>query len=251
MVDDSQMNEAILYDFNAGDLRPPLNVYFSGFNVAEALEGQNMMRDFSAPFLLVEDPRILGGSFYTGSSSLQKQIVALIVTKLKLLGFTSDDLILSGLSMGTYAALYFSTKLTPHAVIVGKPLANIGTIAANGRINRPDDFKTAFDILLALTGNVNKDAVKQANDDFWNSFRTGNYTNSKFVIGHMNDDDYDSQTTEELIKFLRSNYPRTPVIQKGLIGRHNDNTSGIVNWFIHQYKNVLQNDFDRKLARDS
>ena len=35
----------------------------------------------------------------------------------------------------------------PCAVIVGKPLANIGTIAKRGRLDAPGVFNTSYDIL--------------------------------------------------------------------------------------------------------
>ena len=31
---------------------------------------------------------------------------------------------------------------------------------------------------------------------------------------------------------------------KGLHGRHNDNTPGIVGWFVNQYYDIMGNDFD-------
>ena len=38
--------------------------------------------------------------------------------------------------MGSFGALYYSGKLKPKAIIVGKPLVNMGTIAANMRLVR-------------------------------------------------------------------------------------------------------------------
>ena len=35
------------------------------------------------------------------------------------------------------------------------------------------------------------------------------------------------------------------VYGKGLHGRHNDNTGGIVNWFLDQYATILAEDFGR------
>ena len=40
------------------------------------------------------------------------------------------------------------------AVIVGKPLANIGTIAKRGRLDAPGVFNTSYDILRHQTGGV-------------------------------------------------------------------------------------------------
>ena len=125
LVDDNNFHEELGYYFNAADLKPPLNVYFSGWRPKESYEGRWMMGGLGSPFILVFDPRIIGGSFYRGGT-LEKQLVDMIHEKLDELGFTTDQLNLSGLSMGTYASFYYSTMLKPHSLVVGKPLAGIG-----------------------------------------------------------------------------------------------------------------------------
>ena len=76
----------------------------------------------------------------------------MIQNALDFLGFKHDELILSGLSMGSFGALYYAAQLEPAAVVVGKPLLNIGTIADNMKLLRPNEFGTANDVLLANTG---------------------------------------------------------------------------------------------------
>ena len=65
---------------------------------------------------------------------------------------TSKELILSGLSMGTFPSLYYGAAFEPHAVILGKPLANLGTIARRGRLDAPGVANLAFDCLIHHTG---------------------------------------------------------------------------------------------------
>ena len=48
---DSQRQEFIYY-FHPGDMKPPLNVYFSGYRTAEGFEGYYMMKRMNAPFYL-------------------------------------------------------------------------------------------------------------------------------------------------------------------------------------------------------
>ncbi|XHB95377.1 accessory Sec system protein Asp2 [Lactococcus garvieae] len=50
---------------------------------------------------------------------LERQLIEIIQRYLQELHFTSDQLILSGLSMGTYGALYYASELSPGYVIVG------------------------------------------------------------------------------------------------------------------------------------
>ena len=54
--------------------------------------------------------------------------------------------------MGSFGALYYATVLEPAAVIIGKPLINIGTIANNMKLLRPNEFGTANDVLLTNEG---------------------------------------------------------------------------------------------------
>ena len=66
---------------------------------------------------------------------------------MKELGFTRDQVILSGISMGSFGALYYGCDIMPHAMILGKPLASIGDVAANERLRRPGGFPTSLDVV--------------------------------------------------------------------------------------------------------
>ena len=74
------------------------------------------------------------------------------------LGFSSDQVILSGLSMGTFGALYYGCDISPHSIILGKPLASIGNVASNEKHLRPGGFPTSLDVLKYLGGELDKDA---------------------------------------------------------------------------------------------
>ena len=60
----------------------------------------------------------------------------------------------------------------------------------------------------------------------------------------MIEDDYDRDAYESLLFHLRSG--GVQVYGKGIHGRHNDNSAGIVNWFSSQLKQILREDFQRK-----
>jgi accessory secretory protein Asp2 len=245
MVDDQSMNEQLYYYFDPGDFKPPLVVYFSGFRLALGVEGANMMRALEAPALIFGEQRILGGSFYVGSKKFEQEIVRIIQTTLKKLGFTANQLVLSGLSMGTYASLYYSSYLNPEWVVVGKPLTKLGDIAANERINRPDAFPTSLDVLLKLTGGISNENIEQANNIFWDSFRSHDHSKTNFVIAYMKEDDYDRNAFDDLYRYLHQNSPKSRIIHKGLTGRHNDDTNGIVEWFLMQIRNILTSKYGR------
>ncbi len=237
--------EEIFYYFDPGDMKPPLNVYFSGYKTMQGFEGYYMMRKMGCPFLLIAEPRLEGGCFYMGEEEYETAMVDIIKEHLEKLGFTNEDLILSGLSMGTYGALYYGCDLLPHAMILGKPLANIGNVALNERLHRPGGFPTSLDMLHYIAGNTDAEAIQALNDRFWNKFRAADFKKSKFVVAYMIEDDYDMTAYNNLISNLKSE--GVQVYGKGIHGRHNDATGPIASWFKSQYEQILTNDFSRRI----
>jgi len=238
----SDREEAFCY-FEPGDLNPPLCVYFSGYKTLEGFEGYNMMKKMGCPFLLITESRLEGGAFYMGSAKYEQIYTDMIQKYMDELGFTNDQVVLSGLSMGTYGALYYGCDIRPYAVILGKPLASVGDVAANERYHRPGVFPTSLDVLRYQCGNLGEEAVQALNAKFWDKFEGVDWGNTRFIISYMLEDDYDANAYQMLISHIQSE--GASVYGKGLRGRHNDNTGGIVNWFLDHYKKVLDEDFGR------
>ncbi|OLS10145.1 accessory Sec system protein Asp2 [Lacticaseibacillus casei] len=235
----------LLSYFDAGDLKPPLSVYFSGYRSAEGFEGNFMMKAIRNPFLLFSDARLEGGAFYLGDPQLENQVVEMIQATLKRLGFRPDELILSGLSMGTLGALYYGAKLDPRAILVGKPLINLGTIAENGRVRRSADFATAFDMLMMFNGSATHESAEKINQRIWRTISGGKFDHTFFAIAHMLDDDYEHHAFDEIVKWLNRRQQHNRVLHIGLHGRHNDNTNEVNAWFLRQYHMILTQEFGR------
>jgi len=240
----SRREEAFCY-FDPGDLKPPLNVYFSGYKTLEGFEGYFMVKALGCPFLLIAEPRLEGGSFYMGTEEYEQIYVDMIRKHMKELGFTPDQVILSGLSMGTFGALYYGCDIRPHAMIVGKPLASIGNVAANEKHLRPGGFPTSLDILRFQCGGSGEECVEKLNEKFWNKFEKTDWGSSKFVVAYMIEDDYDADAYATMLSRLRSD--GVQAYGKGIHGRHNDDTTGIINWFLNQYRKILREDFGRRM----
>ena len=238
-----ESRDEINYFFHPGDFKPPLAVYFSGFRPAEGFEGYWMMKNLGCPFLLFSDPRLEGGAFYLGSQELENKIKETIQYYLDYLGLTSKDLILSGLSMGTFPSLYYGATFEPRAVIVGKPLANIGTIARRGRLEAPGVFYSAFDVLRHQTGGVNSQHMEDLDQTFWNVFKKADFTQTTFGLSYMKDEDMDNKAYNQLVEHLC--YTGAKILSKGTDGRHNDDTNTNVAWFLHFYRMILESDFGR------
>lgn len=235
--------QEFIYYFHPGDYKPPLNVYFSGYRTSEGFEGFYMMKRMGAPFILIGDPRIEGGAFYLGTDDYEKAIKDVIQNALNTLGFNNDQLILSGLSMGSFGALYYATELQPASVIIGKPLINVGSIADNMKLIRPNEFGTALDILRSNEGGISKDAINNLNQKFWKKLKTSDLRRTSFAIAYMEHDDYDTNAFHDLLPVLTEQQAR--VVSRSVPGRHNDDSTTITNWFLNFYNLVMEKRFGR------
>lgn len=229
--------EELFTYFDPGDLEPPLCVYFSGYKTMEGFEGYYMMRRLGCPFLLVSDPRLEGGDFYLGED-YGRLVLDAVHEALDYLGIPERDVVLSGLSMGTFAALYYATMIPCADVIVGKPLLSLGNVAANERLRRPAVFPTSLDVLRKECGGLGEDAVARLNRSFWDRFDKTDWSGRTIFAAYMIEDDYDGDAYPRLLSHVRGSGAR--VIGKGLHGRHNDDTAGVVAWFKAQYLRVLR-----------
>lgn len=234
---DAERDE-LFYYFEPGDLTPPLNVYFAGYQQRTGFEGYFMMKRMGKPFILFADPRLEGGSFYLGSQQYEQQIQFILKTTLEKLGFKPEDLILSGLSMGTTGALYYGSKVGPTAVIVGKPLVNLGTIAQNNMLHRANEFDTSLDLLLKLRKEVSSEQAKALNAQMLATLKDSKLAQSQLALAYMREDDYDDQAFHDLVEVLPSDEGK--IIGHGYTGRHNDESSKIVRWYLQQYEASLQ-----------
>lgn len=234
--------EEVFYYFDPGNLLPPLNVYFSGYKTNEGFEGYGIMRRMGHPFLLIAEARLEGGAAYIGSEEYESAIEQAIRDHMEELGFQASEVIMSGISMGSFGALYYGCRIQPYAIVVGKPLVSFGDIAENERINRPGGFPTSLDLLHKFCGNLSKDAVRRLNDKFWNVFDGTQWHNTQLALAYMIEDDYDKTVYEKLQSHLKGTGVK--IYGKGLHGRHNDNTAGIIDWFLNQFHRIVQDDFE-------
>ncbi|MGN1022618.1 MAG: accessory Sec system protein Asp2 [Lachnospiraceae bacterium] len=231
--------EAAVY-FEPGDVKPPLCVYFSGYRRAEGFEGLNMMRRMGAPILMFTDMALEGGAFYLGDPDFEESIRSAIRSTLESLHFSEDQLILSGISMGSSGAVYYGADFHPHALIVGKPLLNLGSIAANERLLRPGGFPTSLDILQRFAGS---DGVEKLNHRVFDKVDKADWEGTEAAVSYMAQDDYDPTAYQDLLSHLRGKH--ATIYGKRITGRHNDNTNAVVEWFVSQYRRILREDFAR------
>ena len=236
--------EEIAYYFNPGDLRPPLNVYFSGARSLEGFEAYPTFRKLHTPTILFTDPRLEVGQFYT-TPEMESQIKNVINNVLKKLGFDQSQLIMNGISMGTYPAIRLGSQLGAYMINVAKPIANLGLVARRGRLERPNEFETIYDIDHRLIASFDDSVLDELDEYFWDVFNQQDLTQTRLFIGYMADDDYDNQAIEKL--------KRSPAVRKakqfaykGFPGHHNDSQE-VNKWFLNRLKHVLKDDFNREV----
>ena len=239
------------YYFNPGDLKPPLNVYFSGYRTAEGFEAFYMMRSFGAPFLLFADPRLEGTGFYLGSPEFEAQIKDRIKQTLDWLGFDHHQLNTSGLSAGTFGALYYGSQLGAHSIIIGKPLANLGDVAQKEQSVRYGGFPTSLDVANLHTSREvqragRKAIVKAMNQRFWQVFDQADLDETQLMLTYMRQDDYDDKTYHDMLAHLATTGKHPYLISRGLNGHHNDGAAETVIWFKKQYLTMMERDFNRR-----
>ncbi|MCD7131459.1 accessory Sec system protein Asp2 [Limosilactobacillus balticus] len=232
---DSVTGEDIAYYFNPGDLRPPLHVYFSGARGLEGFEAYPLFRRNHTPALLFTDPRLAVGQFYTGEK-IESQIKTTIIRTLRKLGFSRQQLVLNGISMGTYPAIKLGAQLSPYAINVAKPTVNLGQVALRARLERPDEFDTIFDIDRQLVSSLNSEQLEQLDMDFWDLINQNDLTKTRLYVGYMKNDDYDNLAIKRMQENAVIQNARL-FVSKGFPGRHNDNHA-VVQWFVSRLTEI-------------
>lgn len=227
--------EDIPYYFNPGDLRPPLHVYFSGARGLEGFEAYPLFRRNHTPALLFTDPRLAVGQFYTGEA-IESQIKDTIIVTLKKLGFDRQQLVLNGISMGTYPAIKLGAQLSPYAINVAKPTVNLGQAALRARLERPDEFDTIFDIDRQLVASLTSEQLEQLDMDFWNLMNQNDLTKTRIYVGYMKNDDYDNLAMKKMQENSAIQSAQL-FVSKGFPGRHNDNRA-VVQWFVSRLTEI-------------
>ena len=63
------------------------------------------------------------------------------------------------------------------------------------------------------------------------------------ALAYMRDDDYDQKAYSDILEALYHQPIR--IISSSRPGRHNDATESIIEWFLTQYKEIMERDFGR------
>ena len=232
--------------FDPGDLRPPLVVRFGGFHRAEGFEGISGMKALGTPFLLIEDMRLEGGAGFLGSYAYEWSVEMRIRECLARLHMDVSQLVFTGSGLGALGACCFAARLRPRAVVIGKPLVSLGTIASNTRLLRPDRFEAALDILRFHTGGCSAQDAEKLDRWIWEQIGAGDPGQTEYAVAYMRQDDYDPDAYDRLLACLSER--RALIYGKGVDGRHDDRSQAVTAWMDTQMKRLLKERFGREGA---
>lgn len=231
--------EEIFAYFDPGNVRPPLNVFFSDYNTMETFEGYQLMRQLKHPFLLLADNRLAGGGAYMGSREYEAKILEILNEATRILGFSKKQVLMSGISMGACGALYYATKFKPDALVLAKPVLSLGDMATMEKKERPGGFPESFDLLLKHVNALSLVSAKRLNERFWVPFCGADWRGVKICLTYMCQDELDPTAYERILTNVQSE--GVEVYGKGLQGRHDDATQTMMESFMEQLQFFMKN----------
>ncbi len=229
--------------FGSLDRKPPLNVFFSARRAQEGFDSLDYLYSLGCPFLVISDPRLGGGCGYLGSSEYETKLKNRITGAMGTLGFDNSQVIFAGSSMGVAGALYYGGEIHPRAMVLGRPLINLGEVALREKIWRPGGFPASLDILQKLTGGVSRECAEQLNRRMWEKVDKGRFDGTEIAAAYMQEDDYDPTAYLDLLHHLRGK--KAKVYGKGFEGRHNDNQDEVREWLRLRHRRLLWEKFGR------
>lgn len=210
-------NEEILSYFNPGDRQKPLVVYFSDMDRhAIHFDMVSQLNELGMPYLIFTDSRLQGGAFHIGSAEYEKTILAIIKSKMLDLGLTNKDIILSGCGMGSYPAIYYASDINPAALIIAKPIVNLGTLSEDKEFPHQFNQDWTLDLRRYLAGQMSKGDTAAINNKLWHHIIDAPWSTIPIALFSMDQDDYDGKSLPELLHFLTEQHtPLKHVVQHG------------------------------------
>lgn len=230
--------------FRSMDRKPPLYVLFSDRRAQEGVDGFEELYVRGCPFLVLFDPRLGGGCGYLGSSDYEEMVRKKITGAMGTLGFDNSQLVLEGNSLGAAGALYYGAALHPRAMLLGRPLVNLGTMALQEKLWRPGGFPASLDILQKLQGETTQEAARCLDRKMRERLDAGKFEGTRIAAAYMKEDDYDPSAYMDLLRYLRGK--RAGIVGKGFEGHHADRCKEADEWLYLQRRRLLRELYGRE-----
>ncbi len=230
--------EELFSCFRSMDRKPPLYVLFSDRREQEGFDDFEGLYGRGCPFLVLFDPRLSGGCGYIGSPGYEEMVRKKITGAMGTLGFDNSQVMLEGNSLGGTGALYHGAAIHPRAMLLGRPVVNLGDMALREKLWRPGGFPASLDILQKLEGDTSHEAATCLNRRIQMRLEEGKLDGTRLVAAYMKEDDYDPEAYMDLLHHLRGK--RASLFGKGFEGRHEDNLEEVDEWLQLQRRRLLR-----------
>ncbi len=218
-----------------------LNVCFSDYCPDEAPEGDDRMWSLGAAYLLIADPRGSGGYFYknkAGDASYESEVRDLIERAMDYLGLSSDRLIMTGVSMGGYAALYYGAQMGAAAIVLEKPVLHPGRMAINEKSVRPGTFPQSLEMAYYMAGGIEPEKLGTLDEALWDVVGASNLSGTEIAVAYMRRDDFDPDAFETLVD--KTYESGASVYGKSFAGRHLDDAKELMDWAMEQHRQIIE-----------
>ena len=198
--------------FRMGNGRPPLRIIFAGTKPSSLKLALQTMQGIQTPCLVLADTRLGGEGFFLGSAAYENTVLERIRRSMEELnGFTAAEVVLSGVSFGAAAAIYYGAflshcKTPPRAILLAEPILSAGTMALNEKFGRNGSFPPSLDLFLLMrhdfelekSSGKENEAAKQMDAHMWECVREGDFSGTEIIFAGMEEDEYDAGAFDEL-----------------------------------------------------
>ncbi|WP_157696683.1 accessory Sec system protein Asp2 [Latilactobacillus curvatus] len=223
-----------------------LIVTFAGFRAfVRKFELVGAFQKVGQPFLAFTDFRAHGGAFYMNrfeTTAYEERVKAIILERLSALGLTTDDLIITGQSMGSTAAIYYGALLNAGNVVVTKPIINLGTFTSKGDLAITEGVSWMFETRRLLTGRVSV-----MDQDWLNALVTTAVAQSErktiYSLFALLADQYDGDSIDEFVQSIETTGQLGEYFWEH--GRHTEKSGAATVWLFDQIQNIIQGDDKR------
>lgn len=212
-------HEEVLSYFNPGNRQSPLVVNFSSMHAhADGFDMRESMNTLESPYLLFSDVRMQGGAFHIGTETYEKTIIETIRKTMKTLHLEPKDVILTGYGMGSFPAMYYAADIKPQAVVLAKPIVNIGTLTENIDFPQAVNQDWTLDVRRFLAGRMHPDDTNGLNQIFWHHISQIDWQKISVSLMTLTQDEYDGQSLSQLLDFFSAQH--TPLTHVQEVGTH-------------------------------
>lgn len=199
--------EEVLSYFNPGMRNKPLIVSFAGSRLfSDGFELMGVFDELETPYLLFTDSRTQGGVFEVGSKIFEQTVIDRIRQAMAELGITGDDVIFHGYSMGSYPAMYYAADIQPAAIVISKPIINLGSFSAKMDFPHHRNTDWTLDMRRHLTGRMSKEDTVVLDEKLWQHIKQIDWKNIDVSLFTMDLDEYDGESLPELLDFFREQH---------------------------------------------